>query len=449
MDDFGTISSIESLPLPEGPHVRGFDERQKAMKRAARIAKKAETEPVVHPTQTGSGLALVPTAKVPSPDRDTVTLVPPGPEVPYVYIDLDDQTFHTTLSGFVQQAQGHYAQYGLTLYYRILPGLQDAERRFKEHEGNPTYTLEGCKGIEEYVKKLGLKPATIRKWRQRDKERQFMREVKFLAGGPETCSECGRGKGHKSSCSHYVPPPPAPPEDETEAKILAQQCLRMTCTLVGPSVDSFPERVKKVISMAEAVQEAAAGGKYDAADFAPPIPSPEPQREPVPEPDPNSFEELRQRITRMADTNDIEPAVKTYLGHLFEPLRKDGLVLNFNVTARREGRERIESGDWVEAIPYRSGTTEPHAGRVVSRDKLNRPVIRWFEAGEWQKPRSQFANSDYNVHVLSAAEARDKYPEAFASYRQSKAEIEGAVATLSVESAGAATPTPVKSSEGL
>jgi uncharacterized coiled-coil protein SlyX len=141
-------------------------------------------------------------------ERDTVTLIPLAADVPYVFAGLDDQTFHTTLSGFVQEAQGQYAVYGLTLYYRILPGVQDAHRRFSEHEGDTNYSLDGCKGIEEYIKKLGLKPATIRKWRQRDKERQFAREIKLLAGGPETCAECGRGKGHAPCCSQYEEPKP-------------------------------------------------------------------------------------------------------------------------------------------------------------------------------------------------------------------------------------------------
>jgi hypothetical protein len=41
MDNFEIISSIDSLPLPEVLHVRDFDERQKAIKQAARAAKKA------------------------------------------------------------------------------------------------------------------------------------------------------------------------------------------------------------------------------------------------------------------------------------------------------------------------------------------------------------------------------------------------------------------------
>jgi hypothetical protein len=46
VDDFGKISSIESLPLPEGPHVKDFDAARKAAKKAARAAEKAAAREV-------------------------------------------------------------------------------------------------------------------------------------------------------------------------------------------------------------------------------------------------------------------------------------------------------------------------------------------------------------------------------------------------------------------
>lgn len=150
-----------------------------------------------------SDLSSVPAAEVLQAQRDTVTLAPLAADAPYIYDSLDDQTFHRTLSDFVQQAQAQYAEFGLTLYYRILPSLHDAQRRFAEHRDEPDYRLDGCAGIEQYVKKLGLTPARVRKWRQRDKERQFTREIKLLAGGSTTCPERGRGKGHAPSGPHY------------------------------------------------------------------------------------------------------------------------------------------------------------------------------------------------------------------------------------------------------
>lgn len=57
MDDFGTISSIESLPVPEGPHVKDFDAVQRAAKIAARAAKKA-APPSAVTRQMSPNLAL-------------------------------------------------------------------------------------------------------------------------------------------------------------------------------------------------------------------------------------------------------------------------------------------------------------------------------------------------------------------------------------------------------
>jgi hypothetical protein len=42
LDTYGSVSSIEKLPLPAHEHVRDFDDRQKAHKQAARAAAKSE-----------------------------------------------------------------------------------------------------------------------------------------------------------------------------------------------------------------------------------------------------------------------------------------------------------------------------------------------------------------------------------------------------------------------
>jgi hypothetical protein len=256
--------STQEQPLTT-PHGSAFES---ASNSSGAEAATAESQTIATaPGRPEDDLSSVPATDALPPERDSDTLTPLAPDAPYVYGGLDDKTFHSTLSHFVKQAQGQYADFGLTLYYRVLPGLQDAQRRFREHEHDPEYRLEGCSGVEEYVKKLGLKPARVRKWKQRDKERQFMRKLKLLSG-IEICPDCGQEKGHARSCPHYVQPPPPPPENETEAALLAEQCLRMTKTLLDPSVEPFTERVNRVIRMAESVQEAAARGRYDSADFS-------------------------------------------------------------------------------------------------------------------------------------------------------------------------------------
>ena len=61
MDEFGTISSIDSLPLPDGRHVKDFDAAQATAKKAARAAKNVaatgtppQAEVIVAPPIPGS-----------------------------------------------------------------------------------------------------------------------------------------------------------------------------------------------------------------------------------------------------------------------------------------------------------------------------------------------------------------------------------------------------------
>jgi hypothetical protein len=136
-------------------------------------------------------------------ERDGVTPIGSAntpSDAPYLYAGMNDDAFHTTLVGFVEQAMQQTSDLGLTLYCRILPGLQDAQRRFDEHTDDPEYRLDGCAGIEQYISKLGLKPATVRKWRQREKERMFLQSLKLLPGMRKKCKQCGQEQGHTAAC---------------------------------------------------------------------------------------------------------------------------------------------------------------------------------------------------------------------------------------------------------
>jgi hypothetical protein len=66
----------------------------------------------------------------------------------------------------------------------------------------PSTVSTAAPASKEYIEDLGLKPARVRKWRQRDKERQFMRELKLLSG-IKICKDCGQEKSHAPSCPHY------------------------------------------------------------------------------------------------------------------------------------------------------------------------------------------------------------------------------------------------------
>jgi hypothetical protein len=375
-------------------------------------------------------------------ERDSVTLtnsVDRPPEAPYVYAGLNDDAFHTTFVGFVEQARQQTADLGLTLYCRILPGFQDAQRRFEEHSDDPNYRLDGCAGIEAYIVKQGFKPATLRKWRQREKERMFLQALKLLPGMRKKCKYCGQEHGHTAACPKNAARPLPHPKTETEEKVLAEQCVLMAQTLVGPSVQPLADRVKKVIHMAEAVREAAQGGSYEHVRFEEPSapssgqePVPEPPQpppisgDPVPEPEPGTLEELRQRIARIADTREINKALEEFLSRLVAPLLERHAYApshHDSVSVRRHKdnpRERISLDDWLEyrgedpRITEQIGT-EKSLGRVVGEDALGRPRVRWYSGSKkWIKPYSLFDES--SVRVLFDFQAAENYAEAFRSY---------------------------------
>ena len=390
--------------------------------------------------KTAAEEAVTTASLVPPSERDSVTLtnsVDRPPEAPYVYAGLNDEVFHTTLARFVEQARQQTSDLGLTLYCRILPGLQDAQRRFEEHSDDPGYRLDGCAGIEEYIVKLGLKPATVRKWRQREKERMFLQAVKLLPGMRKKCKYCGQEQGHTAACPKDAAGPLPHPKTETEERILAEQCVRMAQTLVGPSVQPLADRVKKVIHMAEAVREAAQGGSYEHVRFeescaqssgqVPQPPEPPPiEGDPVPESERDTLEQLRQRIARMADTREINRALEEFLSRLVAPLLLHHAYApshHVSVSVRRHEdnpRERISLGDWLE---YRGGDariteqigTEKSLGRVVGKDALGRPRVRWYSGSKtWIKAYSLFDES--SVRVLFDFQAAENYAEAFRSY---------------------------------
>jgi hypothetical protein len=356
--------------------------------------------------------------------------------MPYLYAGLNDDAFHTTLVGFVKQARQQASDLGLTLYCRILPGLQDAQRRFAEHSDDSEYRLDGCAGIEEYIRKLDLKPATVRKWRQREKERMFLQSLKLLPGMRKKCRHCGQEQGHTRACPRNAAGPLPHPKTETEEKILAEQCVRMAQTLVGPSVQPLAERVKKVIHMAEAVREAAQGGCYEHVRFEEPSapssgqePVPEPPQpppisgDPAAEPDPGSMEALRQRLNCVADTREISKALEKFLADLVTPILEhhpSSLTHSVSVRINRKDKSRVALHDWVQYDGGDKRLTEQTGGErsighVVGADMLKRPRIRWYTAtGEWSKPYSLF--DEFEVRVLFDWQAAERFPDAFNSY---------------------------------
>jgi uncharacterized small protein (DUF1192 family) len=386
----------------------------------------------------------MPDAEVLPPDRDTVTLRAPAPDAPYVYVGLDDQTFHITLSGFVQQVQGQYAECGLTLYYRILPGLEDAERRFRDNDGDPTYTLEGCKGIEEYIKELGLKPATIRKWRQRDKERRFMREVKLLTGESAPCGECGKEKGHKPTCSSYVKPEPealtaleskfvdaslkqhAAVQDFYAGRIDAEGALKaIVATLPDHNkLEEYVERGsdavetdKNVDEQQLCVSELGERISHQDEEIAKLRAENENLRQRLEALNavPENLRDVNVTATLAAepDTFQAGERLTAYLTTVGERVLPPGMALGMvSATVTLAGRDhRIMPGDFLER-PDKDGAPTLCKCVGIAEFMKRRRVQEWREE-KWQKDRVISSEHETEFRVITEEKARLLVPEAF------------------------------------
>lgn len=135
---------------------------------------------------------------------------------------------------------------------------------------------------------------------------------------------------------------------------------------------------------------------------------------PMPEPDAGSFEELRQRIHRMADVRDIGEAVTAYVKELVQPLvigHPLSLNINGNAYAGRKAGD-VQVNDWVE-----NKDGKKMLGRVTDKDGMMRNKIRWFKDGQWQPARSPIGDFSIVVRVLFDWQAAEKYPEAFATWK--------------------------------
>jgi hypothetical protein len=144
------------------------------------------------------------------------------------------------------------------------------------------------------------------------------------------------------------------------------------------------------------------------------------------------MEELRQRISRMADTDEIKETLEEFLYRLVKPLLEHHPYApsqRITVSICRSSSRRIAVGDWVE---YRGGSSrltaqigqEKSLGRVVGLDKLNRPRLRWYDGQGWKKPYSfiEWSSSectfseDSEVRMLFPYQAAAQFLEAFACY---------------------------------
>jgi len=113
------------------------------------------------PKAKRDSVTLIPTVTISQDDGNETSITVETPE----FGKMQPQEFHQTMCQVLQNAKEENLRCGLALYNIFLPGLEFAEQVFAQGK-----TINGCKGKEEYIESLGLKPATVRKWKQRAQE---------------------------------------------------------------------------------------------------------------------------------------------------------------------------------------------------------------------------------------------------------------------------------------
>lgn len=275
MNDFGTISSIDSLPLPDGPHVKDFDAAQRAAKIAARAAGSAaatgappQAEAVAAtPAHAASGAraanqpqalnlnasqSLVPRsqASVTTPiiAESITAAVAAIPTPPIDPTELKGKSLEDLdrMVGEERKLLDAISRAGQELIRkRLMVIFDEMAKRFAAGEAFKKFT--GNKAMGAYLRSIGVDPGKLRVW-------------KFLLRKEETAALAGES----------VPPPKKrkKPEivikSETETDLVAKAGVKMAQLLVGDGMASSPqERFEKAEAVAKDVLEAVADGRHD------------------------------------------------------------------------------------------------------------------------------------------------------------------------------------------
>ena len=207
-------------------------------------------------------------------------------------------------------------------------------------------------------------------------------------------------------------------EDELVSALIAQGYNKAEAAGLAKAAtgSTFQERFKSAL---------ASRGLAAQALLPPPLPPAQPPSiigDPVPEPEPGSVEELRQRISRMADVDEINETLEGFLHEFVKPLLEHHpytLLCGVWTEVSRDCNRRIAVGDWVE---YLGGSErlskqigqESALGTVVAENGLRQPKIRWHGGQGWTKPYNLYEDDDLTVRVLFGHQAAELFSASFA-----------------------------------
>src|SRR5271166_4315925 len=277
MGSYGLISSIESLPLPEGPHVRDFDSRQKAAKQAARAAKRAGATGARSATQA-TGATPMPATPEPGATKESQALdsnasasqaLAHDSAVSGEYVDSGEPAKseerkveplsrgelsdpRTTMARLHEMSAHDLSVLDALnnegrqiIRTRLMAIWDEMSVRFERGESINGISGTGGKGMGKYLRSLGIDPAKRRSWKFEIGKQDILRLT-------QESPLRKRGTKKKEIVIH----------SETEADLIAQAGVRMAQQLVGDSAMPPQERINKAEASAKEILNAIEDGQY-------------------------------------------------------------------------------------------------------------------------------------------------------------------------------------------
>ena len=272
---------------------------------------------------------------------------------PNVYTDFTVEALHAEILDSRDKIAGCIREQRREVIIRLLPGLAEMQTRYEakgaRNDLNEKLGLPKKTGFYDYVESIGLNPATLRKWRERYAAE---RQLAILVGEkPKIKKKVSGENGNQRDIVTEVEVPEIP------AKIVWDAAVRLSSQMLSV-LRTDTEKLKLATEFAGELKHMVDDGSYQFPRLLPPapisvLPPPPIAGDPVPEPDPGTLEELRQRISRMADTDEIEEALEAFFRDFVTPLLEHHLYtpsLRVEVSVHRENYDRIATGDWVERM---------------------------------------------------------------------------------------------------
>lgn len=411
MSDFGTISSLQTIPTPE-------DDGSFAKRKARSWRETVGGQPSVQsePRLETSGKVLPPTSVTPVTHPSDQSLPALTSEQANALFPVENygaytagELHHANLENF-REGERLHGKFTAHLYDRVLPGINESIKRLKN--GIEINGFSGERQVGAYLESIGYTADLVRQWNKRYRER--MAKLKKTLGLTDGNADANL----------------TPEQRELRDTLIQQGYKSPEATRLAKAAEgnSVTERFNWV--MAQRASEISGSGTNTTAN--------DPNSEPAPEATETSTAAERGGVTTVTDADageldgedtaafqlkgalanepDQDIASELITKHLLVYARQQfgNEQINIKEVSAKvafAGRDcRIMPGDFLERRDKDGAILSKCVG--VAEFMKRRRVQEWRE-GKWQKDRVISSEHETEFRVITEEKARLLVPEAF------------------------------------